>query len=143
MILAAEPQLQGLQRKPGNRYLETPQRGQTAILCQFQSRDLNLSALPVPNTCLSTPNHNPPPLPAKMLPSLRNSCLRLRSLPSECRSFTSATQRLSKIGRIPVVIPPEVILTPVPPPKPKNPRDTPIGSLYVVFRWPTCAAHCA
>ncbi|KAL0631521.1 54S ribosomal protein L6 mitochondrial [Maublancomyces gigas] len=66
-----------------------------------------------------------------MLPSLRNSCLRPRSLPSGCRSFASTTLRLSKIGRIPVVIPPEVTLTSVRPPKPKNPRDTPIGSLIV------------
>ncbi|RPA98067.1 mitochondrial 54S ribosomal protein YmL16 [Choiromyces venosus 120613-1] len=63
-----------------------------------------------------------------MLPVHR--CL-WRSPGQYTRQFSSTSTTCSKIGKSPVVIPDTVTLTKFPPPKSKNPRETPIGSLQV------------
>ncbi|KAI5837407.1 mitochondrial 54S ribosomal protein YmL16 [Morchella snyderi] len=65
-----------------------------------------------------------------MLPLLRHGAPRHAAAAAH-RTFTTTAQRPSKIGMLPVVIPAEVELTRLPPPKPTNPRDRPIGSLVV------------
>ncbi|CUS07234.1 unnamed protein product [Tuber aestivum] len=59
-----------------------------------------------------------------------NRCLRYAPRTCICQFSTTSTAS-SKIGKSPVVIPDTVTLTKLPPPKHKNPRETPIGSLQV------------